>query len=278
MCQPFLLGHGAEVQIEAGKQKYHQKTEQCVKIVWNSRNKGCKFGIKGASGFQIAANGCRPAGNRSDDAHRGGGGIDDVGKLGPADLKTVGNRLHDGTHGQTVEVVIQEDQAAQQTGAQLGGTLGADDSGSPLAVGFGAAGGIDQIHQRAQQEAEQHNVHIRFLEHDIKGGENGTDNGIQTRGNRINNGAGKNTGHQREEYFLGNQGKDDGDEGGQNGQPPNINRFHNISPFLLYSGLLSGMWSPGNQAGERSEAKGKECTDTVCFNLEYSVAVTSTDV
>ena len=52
-----------------------------------------------------------------------------------------------------IEAVAKEYPTAQQTGAQLGGTPGADDCGSPTDADFEAAGGIDRIHRLSEHNA-----------------------------------------------------------------------------------------------------------------------------
>ena len=52
-----------------------------------------------------------------------------------------------------IEAVAKEDPTAQQTGAQLGGTSGADDCGRATDAGFGAAGGVDRIRRLAEHNA-----------------------------------------------------------------------------------------------------------------------------
>ena len=65
-----------------------------------------------------------PGGDRGDHAHGGGGGVNEVGQLGTGDPMAVGDGPHDGAHGEAVEIVIDEDQNAQQEGSKGSPHLG----------------------------------------------------------------------------------------------------------------------------------------------------------
>ena len=77
-----------------------------------------------------------PARDRSDDADGCRRRIDDVGELGARDLKFIRDRAHDGADGKAVEIVIDEDDDAEQYGDEGGAALALDGARCPLTVGI----------------------------------------------------------------------------------------------------------------------------------------------
>lgn len=165
----------------------------------------------------------------------GGGGIDDICQLGPGNPVFVRHRLHDCTHGQAVEVVIDEDQDAQDTGGQFRGPTAGDLPGGPLAVGLGTAGLVHHTDQGTQQGQEQDDIEFvrgpYGLGHDFKSGRT---HGHQTAAGSscINQAAGQDPQHQGRNHFFGDKRKRDGNNRGQQGKNPHINRFHNRLLFV----------------------------------------------
>ena len=80
----------------------------------------------------------RPGGQRDEHHHRGGGGANDIGRHGPVDSVGVVEALGDGAGGQDVQVVIHEEDHAQQPlgqqGAFLGGGKPGKDPVKPMAA------------------------------------------------------------------------------------------------------------------------------------------------
>ena len=72
----------------------------------------------------------------------------------------VGDGPHDRAHGEAVEVVVDEDQAAQEDGGQLGPRPGLDVLLGPAAEGGGAARLVHQAHQGAQDDQEDEDAHV----------------------------------------------------------------------------------------------------------------------
>ena len=86
-----------------------------------------------------AGDGGGPGADGGDDTHGGSGGVDEVGQLHAGDVVLVGDGTHHGTHGEAVEVVIDEDEHTQQNGSQLRAHTALDVLGGPAAEGGGAA-------------------------------------------------------------------------------------------------------------------------------------------
>ena len=63
---------------------------------------------------------------------------------------SIGDRTHDRTNGQAVEIVIDEDQHTQQEGSDQGTCFGFNVGFSPTTKGLGAAGTVDQSNNDAQ--------------------------------------------------------------------------------------------------------------------------------
>ena len=127
----------------------------------------------------------------------------------------VGDRTHDGTNSQAVEVVIDEDQHAQDGGGDHSAGAGLDVLGSPAAVSSGTASLVDQADHHAQNHQEQQDAHVpgvgQLDDHHVEGvGDHapGVEVGVQQS-------AGQDTDEQGGIDLLGDQSQTDGDDGGQ---------------------------------------------------------------
>jgi hypothetical protein len=110
LCLVFHLGHGTEFQISDGQDGDHQDGKDGIHIVRDGGKESCHFIREGSRFVEGGTHGRRPAGNRSDDADRSCSGIDDIGQFCPGNPIFVRDRLHDGPHGQTVEIIVDENQ------------------------------------------------------------------------------------------------------------------------------------------------------------------------
>ena len=97
--------HGAVVELAEGERKHHDDGEDGVEVIGNGAHKQ----IEAVHAVHKAGNGSRPGGDRRDDAHGRGGGVDEVGELCAGDAVLVRQGLHHGADGQAVEVVVDED-------------------------------------------------------------------------------------------------------------------------------------------------------------------------
>ena len=137
MCVGFFnaLSHGAEVASRPDDEEHKENREPCVKVEWNCLQEEHKA-IDGRVLRQGRANCRRPAGNGGDDTDRCRRRVDDVGELCARDLKLVRDGTHDGADGEAVEVVVDEDDDAEQHGDERGAALPLDRACCPLAVGI----------------------------------------------------------------------------------------------------------------------------------------------
>jgi len=77
----------------------------------------------------------------------------------------LGDGTHNGAHGQAVEIVVDEDQHAQQHGHQLRAAAGLHGLGGPAAEGGGTAGLVHQVHHDAQHHQEDQDGDVDGIDH-----------------------------------------------------------------------------------------------------------------
>ena len=142
-------GHRAEVLLKEQHEEHEEDGEQRVEVVGDGGHEGVEAVLA-----HVAAHGHRPRGYRRDNADRGRRGVDDPGELLVADAELVRHRAHDGAHGKAVEVVVHEDDDAEQRREDRGGTGVLHVRGHPLRIGAGAAGRSDDHGKRSQKRKE----------------------------------------------------------------------------------------------------------------------------
>ena len=152
----FMSVHGAVLYFHHDHEDHHGDGEQGVVVIRN----GLDEKRDAVLAFNKSGNGGCPGGDRSDDADRSCGRVDQVGELGTGNLMLVGDRAHDAADGQTVKIVINEDQAAESNGGQLGAFSGSDLLGSPVAEGSTAAGAVHELDHDAQDDQEDQNTYV----------------------------------------------------------------------------------------------------------------------
>lgn len=96
-----------------------------------------------------------PAGKGNEHADGRSRGVNDIGQLLPGDPVVVGHGPHDGSHGEAVEVVIEENGHTQEPGGKNGAGPAGYPLGSPMAEGSGSAGAGKQAHQPPQEHEEK---------------------------------------------------------------------------------------------------------------------------
>ena len=151
----------------------------------------------------------------------------------------LGDRAHHGAHGQAVEVVVDEDQHAQQHGHQLCARTGMYGFGGPAAERLGAAGLVHQVHHDAQHHQEHDDGDVARIGH---GGDDAVIAFHQLHqrlpGPEV---ADQQSAHQAAQeqrgiHFLADQGQHDGHNGGQQGPEGACERggraFHNDGSVL----------------------------------------------
>jgi len=154
----LMLEHKAVVQVHYACYHYHNKRQQAVVVPRNLLYE--KLDTVDVGGGYIAGYGGRPRGNRSDHADRRGGSIDYVCKLRAADFVAFGNGAHNGADGEAVEIIVNEDEYAEEHGEKLSGTAGLDGFLRPAAEGFASAALVHQIDHYAKHYQEYDNAHV----------------------------------------------------------------------------------------------------------------------
>ena len=151
--------HGAEVRAGEDEEQAHDDGKQGIVVVGDGAQEHGEAvdarPLRHAGGDRR-----RPAGHRRNDADGGRRGVDEVGQLGAGHLLPVGDRAHDRTHGQAVEIVVHKDHHTQQQGGELCPCPGVDVLRCPAAKGGRAAGLVHQGHQDAQHDQEHQDAHI----------------------------------------------------------------------------------------------------------------------
>ena len=220
--------HGAVVELHQGQGDDEHEGQQGVEVVGDGANEQLDAGEAGVQIGGHAGDGGGPGGDGSDHADGGGGGVNDVSQLGPGDLVAVGDGAHDGAHGQAVEVVVNEDQDAQGEGGQSGAHPGLDVLLCPAAESGGAAGGVDQSNDDAQDNQEQEDTGV------IR---NGGDKAVVEGGIQSGNGgevcaeqsAYQHADEQGGVSLLGDEGQNDGQNGGH--QRPESTVHFDVPPI-----------------------------------------------
>ena len=206
--------HQAVVRLHDCQAHHHEDGEKCVEVEGNGADEEvqalavlCKAGNRGG-----------PGGDGGDDADGGGGGVNEVGQLSAGDVILISDRAHHGAHSQAVEVVVNEDQAAQEDGSKLCAHTGLDVALSPAAKGSGAAGLVHQTHHGAQDHQEGQNAHVVAVREDSDDavGENVVDGTLKAEVG-IQQSACQNTHKEGAVDLLGQKGQGNGDDGGQQG-------------------------------------------------------------
>ena len=151
--------HGAVINPQKDDQQHHNQGQQRIEVIRDGLYKNADTVFP----FYKAGNRRGPGRNRRNDADRRRRGVDQVGQLGAADVIFVGYRTHNGTHGQAVEIVINENQAAQQHGCQLRTGTAFDMRGRPLTERGGTAGTVHQLHHHAQNNQENQNAYVPLI-------------------------------------------------------------------------------------------------------------------
>ena len=162
-----VLAHRHKVNVCDHQPENECQRQQCVEVEGDGAQEQGKA-IDACVLGQGGGDGSCPAGDRCDDAHGSCGCIDDVGQLCAGNLVLIGNRTHNCTDGQAVEVVVDEDEHAEERGRQQRAAAALDDVGCPFAVGAGRARLGHEGYQDAQhdQEDQDANVVADFAAHD----------------------------------------------------------------------------------------------------------------
>ena len=107
-----MLQHRTKIHFHEDDEEHHQQSQQGIEVERDSLNEDTDAVLI----FDESRHRSRPRRNGGNDANRCRRRVNQVCQLGTAYLVLVGDRAHDRTHGQAVEIVIDEYQTAQQHG------------------------------------------------------------------------------------------------------------------------------------------------------------------
>ena len=156
LCLDLEAGHLAVVKAHEADGHDEDQRQQGIEVEGDGLDKQLQAGILGA--VHAAGDSGGPGGDRRDHADRRRRGVDQIRQLDPGDLLGIRQRTHDGADGQAVEIVVDEDQNAQQERRNAGAGLGLEVCRRPAAKGLGAARLIDQRDDDAQDHQEDENA------------------------------------------------------------------------------------------------------------------------
>ena len=162
---PLVLQHGTVVELHDGDEDNHRQRQQRVEV----EGDGLDEEADAVFIFDEPRHRSGPRRERCDDADGRRSGVDEIGQFGAADPMLVGDGSHDGTHGEAVEVVVDENQTAQQHRGQLCPHPAPDMAGGPETEGRRAAGAVHHLHHGAQDNQKEQDADVPLV------GEHGDD-------------------------------------------------------------------------------------------------------
>ena len=137
--------HGAVINPQKDDQQHHNQGQQRIEVIRDGLYKNADTVFP----FYKARHRRGPGRNRRNDADRRSGRVNEISELCARDLVFVCHGTHDTADCQAVEIVIDENQAAQQHGCQLRTGTAFDMRRRPLAERGGTAGSVHQLHHHA---------------------------------------------------------------------------------------------------------------------------------
>ena len=172
------LLHGADGGNDAEDgQRHDERGDPAVEIIGNGLDEvgQALAGGSPAVGLQQAADKDCPGGDGDQNANRSGSRVDHIGEELSGHLVLVRELGHAGAHGEGVEIVVDEDDDAQDPGPDQRGFPGLCLGGGPPAKGEGAAGLLDEGNDGAHQTADDDQpggilIHHRIQNHLAEGG------------------------------------------------------------------------------------------------------------
>ena len=128
-----MFFHESEIKTCNNHKKYHDKRQNRIEIVRNCSQKQLKSRNPGIF-RNIRIDGCRPAGNRRNDADRRSGRINDICQFCAGYFVAVSYRTHHRSDGQAIEIIIHKNQYSKSCGCQHCALLGLDLAAGPSSI------------------------------------------------------------------------------------------------------------------------------------------------
>ena len=146
----FGLLHGAKVQADECNEEHEYDSAKRIEVIRNRLHEQVEAVIA-----QVAANGNSPRRHRGNNAHRRRARVDKPCELFVAHAEAVGDRTHNRANREAVEVVVHENENAQNGGHHAGEASALHVLRNPCAICARATGNGDEYDKRAQQRQEQ---------------------------------------------------------------------------------------------------------------------------
>ena len=152
--------HGAVVELHAGQGHDEHESQQRVEVIGYRLDEQLDAAVARVEVCRDAGDGGCPRGDRGYHADGRGGRVDEICELGAGDAVSISHRPHDRADGQAVEIVVNEDQNAEDEGREYCADAGLDVGLCPAAERRRAAGHIDQRHDYAKQDEEEEDARV----------------------------------------------------------------------------------------------------------------------
>ncbi len=162
--------HRAVINIQDDNRDHHHHRQDCIIVVWNRTDKDGESIFS----FYEAGNGSSPGRNRRNNTYRSRRGVNQVCQLRPGYVVLIRYGTHDASYGQTVKIIVDENQYAKQDGCKLCAYPALDVFAGPPPECGGASRLVhqadhdsknDQKHQDSDVIAVGQYAHDTVLEH-----------------------------------------------------------------------------------------------------------------
>ena len=154
------FAHGAVIELHGDDCENEHEGQNGIEVIGNGLDEQLNAAHAGVEALGRGGNCRRPGRDRRDHAHGSRRGVDQIRQLGTGNFVAVRDRAHDGTDGQAVKVIVNENQNAEHERRQLRACVRLDVRLGPAAKGSRAARCVDQRDNNAQQHEEQENARV----------------------------------------------------------------------------------------------------------------------
>ena len=142
----LMLFHRSKINIKSNNENNHGDGKQRIQVIRNRSHKQIQ-----SIRIRRHTSHCRcPGRDRCDHAHRSRRGVNDIRQLCPGNIVLIRHRTHDASYGQTVKIIIHEDQDAQCKGSKQRSFSCLDPLLCPFSISCRTAGSVHQHHDGSQ--------------------------------------------------------------------------------------------------------------------------------
>ena len=207
-----MLFHGAVIKLGNGQENHHYNGQQGIKVIGDGTDKELHTVLCSCSAGKAGDRRC-PRRNGGDNADGSGCGVDKISELCSGNVVLVGDRAHNRTDSQAVEIVINENKHAQKYCTKLGPHTALDMFGCPAAKGGRSSGLVEHGHYGTEQYEEDENTDISGIGNGIhKAGAHNVNYGSFKIEVGIQQAAHKYTHEEGRIHLFGNKGQGNGNQ------------------------------------------------------------------